>query len=139
MGRETERLTDSVRVADWLRDQILDGEREPGGKLVERDLATEFGVSRVPVREALKMLDAEGLVTLRPHTWAIVREFTPEDLTDLDEVRSALEVLGFRLAAERRDHAGLARLRATLEAELAGARAGDQVKARRAAADYPAP
>lgn len=128
--------TESSRVAEWLRNQIIDGDREPGSKLVERDLATEFGVSRVPVREALKVLDAEGLVTLRPHTWAIVREFSSEDLAELDEVRTALEVLTFRLAAQRRNATGLARLRVALEAELAGARAGDRIASRRAAADF---
>lgn len=131
-----QRASDSTRVADRLRDEILDGVRAPGSKLVERDLASEFGVSRVPVREALKVLDVEGLVTLRPNTWAVVREFTASDLSDLDEVRSALEVLTFRLAAQRRDEAGLARLRAVLDAELAGARAEDPVAARRAAADF---
>jgi DNA-binding GntR family transcriptional regulator len=127
---------ESARVADWLRNQIIDGERAPGSKLVERDVATEFGVSRVPVREALKMLDAEGLVTLRPHTWAVVRELSPEDVAELDEVRTALEVLTFRLAAQRRTATGLARLRVALDAELAGARAGDRVVSRRAAADF---
>lgn len=137
MGRAAaEMLTESARVADWLRNQIIDGVRPPGSKLVERDLATEFGVSRVPVREALKLLDAEGLVTLRPHTWAIVRELSPQDLAELDEVRSALEVLTFRLATQRRNAVGLARLREALDAELAGARAGDPVAARRAAADF---
>jgi DNA-binding GntR family transcriptional regulator len=136
VSRAAEGPKESSRVADWLRNQIIDGERAPGSKLVERDLATEFGVSRVPVREALTLLDAEGLVTLRPHTWAIVREFSPEDLAELDEVRAALEVLTFRLAAQRRTTAGLARLRDALGAELAGARAGDRVAARRAAADF---
>ncbi|TNM49544.1 GntR family transcriptional regulator [Nocardioides albidus] len=136
MTSTTDGTKESSRVAEWLRNQIIDGERAPGSKLVERDLAAEFGVSRVPVREALKALDAEGLVTLRPHTWAVVREFSAEDLAELDEVRSALEVLTFRLACQRRTPAGLARLRAALEAELAGARAGDRVASRRAAADF---
>ncbi len=131
-----ERISESTRVADLLRDEILDGVREPGSKLVERDLATELGVSRVPVREALKILDAEGLVVLRPNTWAVVREFTPEDLADLDEVRSVLDVLTFRLAAQRRDAAGLEKLRAALDAELAGARTEDQIVAHRSAADF---
>ncbi len=119
-----------------IRDEIVDRVRVPGSKLVERDLAAELGVSRVPVREALKTLVAEGLVTLRPRTWAIVREFTPADVADLNEVRSALEVLTFRLAADRRSRAGLERLRAVLDAELAAAQAGDEAAARRAAADF---
>jgi DNA-binding GntR family transcriptional regulator len=119
-----------------LRDAILDGVRAPGGRLIERDLAAEFGVSRVPVRDALKVLVAEGLVELRPHTWAVVREFTDADLADLDEVRGVLEPLAFRLAAERHRRDGLARLQRALEREETGARAGDGIGSRRAAADF---
>lgn len=127
---------ESERVTRQLRDEILDGVREPGSKLVERDLAAQLGVSRVPVRDALRVLVAEGLVTPRPRTWAVVREFTSTDIADLTEVRAALEVLTFRLAAQRRQRADLQRLRATLDEELEAARAGDAVRARRAAADF---
>lgn len=129
-------VLDSTRVADWLRDAILDGVRAPGSRLIERDLAAEFGVSRVPVRDALKVLEGEGLVVLRPRTWAIVREFTASDMTDLDEVRAVLEPLAFRLAAERHRQDGLVRLRRTLEAERSSARADDPIASRRAAADF---
>lgn len=127
---------ESERVTRRLRDEILDGTRKPGSKLVERDLAAELGVSRVPVRDALRMLVSEGLVTPRPRTWAVVREFTASDVADLSEVRSAFEPLTFRLAASRRTSEGLARLRAALDTELSAARAGDAVRARRAAADF---
>ena len=70
------------RIARIVREQIIDGERAPGDKLVERDLAAELGVSRVPVRDALKTLIAEGLVTPRPRTWAVVRTFTDADVDD---------------------------------------------------------
>ncbi|MDI3405261.1 GntR family transcriptional regulator [Streptomyces cavernicola] len=127
---------ESDRVTRQLRDEILDGVRCPGSKLVERELAAELGVSRLPVRDALKALVNEGLVTPRPRTWAVVREFSPTDISDLDEVRCALETLTFRLAAQRSTRAGLERLRADLDAELAAAREGDAVRARRAAADF---
>ncbi|MDI3417748.1 GntR family transcriptional regulator [Streptomyces luteolus] len=127
---------ESDRVTRQLRDDILDGVRRPGSKLVERELAAELGVSRLPVRDALKALVNEGLVTPRPRTWAVVREFSPTDISDLDEVRSALETLTFRLAAQRSTRAGLDRLRADLDAELEAARRGDAVRARRAAADF---
>lgn len=130
------RQLESTRIAAWLRDAILDGVRVPGSRLIERDLASEFGVSRVPVRDALKVLVAEGLVELRPHTWAVVREFTEADLADLDEVRAVLEPLTFRLAAERRRQDGLGRLQESLEAEQSGARDGDGIGSRRAAADF---
>ncbi|MGW6140325.1 GntR family transcriptional regulator [Streptomyces sp. NPDC055144] len=127
---------ESERVTRQLRDDILDGVRKPGSKLVERELAAQIGVSRVPVRDALRVLVAEGLVTPRPRTWAVVREFTPTDIADLNEVREALEVMTFRLAAQRGDRVGLGRLRSNLDEELAAARAGDAVRARRAAADF---
>ncbi|MFB6784011.1 GntR family transcriptional regulator [Streptomyces sp. NPDC056352] len=127
---------ESDRVTRQLRDDILDGVRRPGSKLVERELAAELGVSRLPIRDALKALVTEGLVTPRPRTWAVVREFSPTDVSDLGEVRSALETLTFRLAAQRRTRAGLEKLRADLDAELEAARCGDAVQARRAAADF---
>lgn len=128
--------SEAARVAAAIRDQILDGTRAPGSKLVERDLADELGVSRVPVRDALKTLVSEGLVTPRPRTWAVVREFSPADVADLNEVRSALEVLTFRLAANRRTRDGLARLREVLDTEHEAVRRNDAALARRAAADF---
>lgn len=136
MTKAEERVLESTRVADWLRDAILDGVREPGSRLIERDLAAEFGVSRVPVRDALKALEAEGLVILRPRTWAVVREFTAADMADLDEVRSVLEPLAFRLAAQRHRRDGLEALRRALEEEKSGALADDRITSRRAAADF---
>jgi DNA-binding GntR family transcriptional regulator len=127
---------ESVRVAGRIRDDILDGARAPGSRLVERDLAQELGVSRIPVRDAIRLLAAEGLVTARPRTWAVVKEFTDDDFADLHEVRGALERLAFRRAAAGADDAGIARLRDVLEAESAAARDGDPVRARRCAADF---
>ncbi|REJ06549.1 GntR family transcriptional regulator [Microbacterium bovistercoris] len=136
MSRADERVLESTRVAAWLRDAILDGVRDPGSRLIERDLAAEFGVSRVPVRDALKVLEGEGLVELRPRTWAVVREFTDHDLADLDEVREVVEPLAFRLAAQRHRREGLERLRRALESEQASAEVEDRVVSRRAAADF---
>ncbi|MGW1680330.1 GntR family transcriptional regulator [Saccharopolyspora sp. NPDC002376] len=127
---------ESERVMRQLRDEIVDGVRAPGSRLVERDLAAELGVSRLPVRDALRSLVAEGLVTPRPRSWAVVREFTASDVADLNEVRGAFEALTFKLAAQRRTKDGLARLREVVDAELAAARTGDEVRARRAAADF---
>jgi DNA-binding GntR family transcriptional regulator len=124
------------RVARIVREQIIDGERAPGDKLVERDLATELGVSRVPVRDALKTLIAEGLVTPRPRTWAVVRTFTEADVEDLIEVRSAIETLTFRLAAERRTPDRLVELEAALDREEQAARDHDATAAHRAGADF---
>lgn len=127
---------ESERITRHLRDEIVDGVRAPGSRLVERELAAELGVSRVPVRDALRRLVTEGLVTPRPRTWAVVREFTPADVADLHEVRAAFERLAFRLAVERRTRDELQRLRGAVDEELRAAEAGDAVAARRAAADF---
>ncbi|RXR26187.1 GntR family transcriptional regulator [Oerskovia turbata] len=124
------------RVARIVREQIIDGDRAPGDRLVERDLAAELGVSRVPVRDALKVLIAEGLVTPRPRTWAVVRTFTDADVDDLIEVRSALETLTFRLAADRRTPDAVAALEAVLDREARAAREHDAKAAHRAGADF---
>jgi len=127
---------ESERVMRVLRDEIIDGTRAPGSKLVEREIAAELGVSRLPVRDALRGLVGEGLVRPRPRSWAVVREFSATDISDLHEIRSALETLGFRLAAQRRTRVGRAKLRADLDAEQAAAARGDGAGARRAAADF---
>lgn len=127
---------ESVRVTDQIRNEIVDGVRAPGSKLVERDLANELGVSRLPIRDALKTLVAEGLVTPRPRTWAVVREFTASDIADLSEVRRALELMSFELAAQRHTRQGLAELRAVLDEELHSAHRGDATASRRAAAQF---
>ncbi|MFJ3405097.1 GntR family transcriptional regulator [Promicromonospora sp. NPDC090134] len=127
---------ESVRVARAVREQIVDGTRAPGSRLVERDLAAELGVSRIPVRDALRALVAEGLVTPRPRTWAVVREFTDADVAYLQEVREATDPTQFRLAAQRRTAEQLAALTEAWEREDAAARRGDAPAARRAAADF---
>ncbi|WP_203963372.1 GntR family transcriptional regulator [Actinocatenispora thailandica] len=127
---------ESVRVARVLREQIIDGGREPGSRLVERELSAELGVSRVPVREALRSLVGEGLAVPRRNSWMTVRVFTARDIDELIEVRTALEPLAIRRAAERHDPAALRAMRAALDAEGDAARRGDGTAARRAAADF---
>ena len=133
---QAEFVPESERVTAALRNEILDGVREPGSRLVERELANEMGVSRIPVRDALRALVAEGLVTPRPRSWAVVRTFEASEIADLIEVREAFESMTFRLAAQRRTREGLARLRRVLDAEIEAAARGDRVRARQAAADF---
>jgi DNA-binding GntR family transcriptional regulator len=98
---ERESLTQVV--SGQIRGRILDGTLKPGERLVEDRLSAELGVSRVPVREALRSLSAEGLVTLLPRRGATVVKVTPEDVAELIEVRALLEGLNARLAAQRHD------------------------------------
>lgn len=127
---------ESVRVTRILRDDIILGRRAPGSRLVERDIAAELNVSRLPVREAIRTLVGEGVVVARPRTWAVVREFTQRDIQDFGEVREAIETLIFVFAAQRHSAAGLARLRAAYEREHAAALAGDVEAARMAAGEF---
>jgi DNA-binding GntR family transcriptional regulator len=128
--------SETVRVTEVLRNEIIDGHRQPGEKLVERNLATELGVSRVPIREALKKLASEGLVTNRPNTWSTVRVFSPSDIADLNEVRTVFDVLAFELAAQRHTREGLARLEATMLKGRQLSEAGEVVGAHRCAAEF---
>jgi DNA-binding GntR family transcriptional regulator len=99
----SDRASLSKVVSDQIRGQILDGKLRPGERLVEDRLSTELGVSRVPVREALRGLSMEGLVRLEPNRGATVAEITPELVAELVEVRTLLEALNARLAARRHD------------------------------------
>jgi DNA-binding GntR family transcriptional regulator len=127
---------ESARVTRILRDDIILGRRAPGSRLVERDIAAELNVSRLPVREAIRALVGEGVVVARPRTWAVVREFTHRDIKDFAEVREAIETLIFVFAAQRHDDAGIARLRAAYERERVAAEEDDAEGARIAAADF---
>lgn len=90
-------------VGQKIRGQILDGKLRPGERLVEDRLSAELGVSRVPIREALRELSAEGLVRIERNRGASVTEVTPAMVGELVEVRALLEGLNARLAAQRHD------------------------------------
>ncbi|MFB7516241.1 GntR family transcriptional regulator [Streptomyces sp. NPDC056144] len=106
------------RVYAELRERIIEAEYPPGTRLVEREIAEELRVSRVPVREAVQRLESEGFLSVRPRHGSVVTEFGPEEAEDLFDVRENLEGLAARLAAR---HAGPEALRA-LEELLARAR-----------------
>lgn len=99
IGHKHAPLRDLVR--DELRAQIIDGRLPSGGRLIEQVLADQFGVSRVPVREALRGLEIEGLVTAIPRRGLVVTELSREDIEQLYDVRTQLETLAFGLAAKR--------------------------------------
>ena len=88
-------------VFNTLRQGILTGELKPGERLMEIHLADKLGVSRTPVREAIRMLELEGLVTMIPRRGAEVSKISEEDLRDVLEVRRALDTLAARLACEK--------------------------------------
>jgi DNA-binding GntR family transcriptional regulator len=99
-------------IHDRIRDRIADGTYPPGARLVERDLAADFGVSRLPVREALRMLNTEGFVEMLATRGVIVRQLSRIDVEELFDVREALETMAFRKATERATKADITRLEA---------------------------
>jgi DNA-binding GntR family transcriptional regulator len=101
----------SVAATELIRQAIIDGRLDPGERLKEEELARELGISRTPVREALLVLQAEGLVVAEPNRGAMVRAHDAEDLDDLYQLRALIEGYATRRAAVRITDEALDRLR----------------------------
>jgi DNA-binding GntR family transcriptional regulator len=98
-----------------LRAQILDGSLKPGTRLMQEDIARQFGLSRVPLREAIRKLEGERLVVVVPRRGVTVPDLSDEDLTDMYVVRLQLEPLAFRRAVEAVTDDGIALLKERTE------------------------
>ena len=85
-----------VKICRVIREAIIKGDFQPGERLIQDELARSLGVSRMPIREAIKQLEAEGYVTLEPHKGAIVREFSLKELQELYFLRSKFEPLAVK-------------------------------------------
>ena len=103
-------------VFNTLRRAILKGELEPGERLMEIALANKLGVSRTPIREAIRKLELEGLVIMIPRKGAEVAKITEKDLRDVREVRTSLELLSIELACDRITSEELVELKQTCRA-----------------------
>ncbi|HEX3023079.1 MAG TPA: GntR family transcriptional regulator, partial [Lachnospiraceae bacterium] len=101
-------------VFNTLRQAILKGELEPGERLMEIQLAERLGVSRTPIREAIRKLELEGLVNMVPRKGAEVARITEKDLNDVLEVRCALEELAVELACKKITKDQIEELKSTL-------------------------
>jgi DNA-binding GntR family transcriptional regulator len=106
------RLVLHQEVAARLRQRIVEGHIPPGAKLNERELSAQLQVSRTPLREAIKMLAAEGLVALLPNRGAVAVQFKEQDVVDTFEVIAGLEGQSGALAAQRITSGELAEIRA---------------------------
>ncbi|NLS79413.1 MAG: GntR family transcriptional regulator [Chloroflexi bacterium] len=102
------------RVADHLREAIIRGQFKPGDRLKEVEIATQLGVSTIPVREAFAQLEREGLITAHPRRGKAVRQLNAQDLRDLCRLRAVLEAEAYAMI-----HKG-GGLGQTARAELAG-------------------
>ncbi|HET7629382.1 MAG TPA: GntR family transcriptional regulator [Bacillales bacterium] len=98
------------RIAAILREEILSGNLAPGQKLVETELCEDLGISRTPLREAIRMLEAEGMVESIPNRGSRVAEITIEDIQDIYEIRKCLEGLAAQKAASKMSPEVLAKL-----------------------------
>ncbi len=88
-------------VLPRLRDYVVEGNIPDGGRIPERELCQMFGVSRTPLREALKVLAAEGLIDLLPNRGARVKSLTADEIAELFDLMAGLEALAGRLACEK--------------------------------------
>lgn len=88
-------------VSEALRESIVNGMLKPGERLMEIQLAEELGVSRTPVREAIRRLELEGFLVMVPRRGTYVSDLTIKDINEVFEIRTALDVLAAGLAAER--------------------------------------
>jgi DNA-binding GntR family transcriptional regulator len=98
-------------LATRLRDMIVNGELKPAQKIPEAELCERFGVSRTPMREALKVLAAEGLINLLPNRGAVVAKITQQEIDELFPIMGALEALAGELACARIDEPALVEIR----------------------------
>lgn len=117
------RLSD--QLADRIRSSIRDGEFSAGQRLVERKLAEAYGVSHIPIREALSTLTEEGLVERLPRRGARVAALTPRDLEEISSLRTLLEQFVVVRAQEHMNDEREARLRAIVDGMVGDAKRGD--------------
>jgi len=90
-------------ICDQLREKLKNGDITPGTRIIEQELAEEFGVSRTPVRAAISCLSNEGLLVSLPNLGTFVKRFSISDVRSIFEIREVLEGLAYRNAAERFD------------------------------------
>lgn len=117
----------SQHAARALQRAILSGRFKPGDRLVEQELANELNISRAPVRDALRLLANEGLVTLIPHRGAVVSAVSPDIVIDVFSVRALLESTAARLATANLTEDDYDRLDQLVEDMERSGRAGDSV------------
>ena len=115
------------QLVDRVRTQIVEGQLAPGTRIHEGELGKALGVSRTPLREALKVLASEGLVELVQGRGAVVRKLTGKDVAEMLDVLRALETLAARLACRNATDAQIAALRRTHDEMIAFYEAGNRL------------
>jgi len=118
----------STQISQSIHDAIVGGTLKPGERINARSLAQQFRVSQIPVREALKRLEATGVIILEPKKGALVPELSIEDVKKIIEIRKALEGLAAYLAAQRMDGGNKRKLQTLVKRMLVAAKAKDFLK-----------
>jgi DNA-binding GntR family transcriptional regulator len=114
-------------LASQLRDMLVRGELKAGDKIPEQALCTRFGVSRTPLREALKVLANEGLLILAPNRGASVAQISPDEVDELFPIMGMMEALAGEIACARATQDDIAAIQAMHDEMVAHYRAGDAV------------
>jgi DNA-binding GntR family transcriptional regulator len=122
------RLSLDHQAANLLRERLVSGQLKAGDKLVESQLAAEFGVSRGTMRVALRKLAVEGLIQQVPFSWWIVAPLSAKDAWEIYTLRAGLEGLAASLAAERSDPARRRRIRSAFDALKLACGTGDYAR-----------
>ncbi len=109
------RKSASVVVSDTLRLAILRGQFSPGQLMPQEEIAKQFGVSRAPIRDALRQLEAEGLIVMHPHRGAEVARLSAEDVEEVFLIRESLETTALRLSVQKMTDADFSRAHTVLK------------------------
>ncbi len=113
--KEERRATLADRVLGQIREAIKQGKLKPGERVIEATLAQEMGISRVTVREALRRLEKEGLISARPYKGAVITALTDQALEEIYELRMVLEELAIRTLVRKLTPEKIGRLEAVVE------------------------
>lgn len=118
------------QVVEQIRNAIIEGRLKAGDRITEAQLTEELGVSRTPIREALILLEREGLINSAPNRGSVVRAFSEQDVTDIFSMRTALENFAGDLIIDLLEAADFRYLLASIEAQKAAIQNGDFKKVR---------
>ncbi|WP_353987367.1 GntR family transcriptional regulator [Ruicaihuangia caeni] len=125
-----------AQIHEYLEEAIIQGDIAPGSRLRADELAAHYGVSRIPVREALRSLQEAGWVEIRPRSGVYVREHSEVELRELFEARAVIEAELASLAARRRDDSDLTLFGQAIERARSAASAGDALELGRASVAF---
>ena len=123
--RTIQPLTLTEQVYQRLKTRIINHSLKPGSRLVVGSVAKEAGTSLTPVREALRLLERDGLVEMVPHKGAVIRKLSQKEFEDIFAVRAVLEGLAVELSCSRLSHADIESLENTLQSSKSSLLSGD--------------